>query len=997
MKQPPTTSKRHAKHRQSLQSSRLLILQEYNGNIQRELIAIQLAFPVDTASHPYRGRMYAFKPRKPPSIDIHNQHLQCIHDTTLSSSNKLAALGDVLSEILHPNHFRIPPYNEDQDREQPRYEYSLAFLAYLDELLTPDTDTPQPPLPHRSARRARLSGTYGRPHTTPDTPDSQNPQQPLPNPHTLFGDLFDTGEVNSSIEHIPPPTDATLDTPTEATLNTASMLIPSQVPTHQPPPPQVHEEEEGNAPVEDDPLNVTEVMVDNEIDETTNHPLPATKDLQIPQSSQRDPTVTSISITDVETLIQEHIRTAVADVTQQWQSAVQNLRSEYDNQITSYEADKATHRARTDALESRINTLNAITDNLTHTLEKKTKDLEDTQQSMEQTIASARNEASNMRATIRDLNILQATVIKDVKSRNEEIITQTDNVLDKKYEEIDEAITQIFTIKSPVITAAAKETHQRAIEELNQSRHSVVQSITDQISSRVNTTVQETLDAQYQAYITDMAQFVSTLQQQLTENTQSASVTMNDTIQQSINRIHTYVTTDEFIAHATNAWQESKRSHSSRHSQRHRTRAGAPSGSPSSSDSESHLPSDHQDDYPSLSESSGQFSALRTPRFKKAQARLSDRARETQVRLLLKSLSTFESKPLDDTDFPDEDRHLNQLEFDRIYRNLYDDMTLSDFPLTDLDSLHVTKSCIPTTCNTDEICLRKISSALYKRLSMLVPKNNTRIHHLLNPFNPSRDGYSALYAIARTSLPSLKPTTYGWGPSWKKKDDPSSYVTNLQGMVRQIEHTTKRVYSEREQTEEMLYQAMIGYNFPAGCCKRTEIEIYMSTHPEVTRIPKKYTITELIHYFNDFPVNTPDFPTGTSFNHASIKRIENKRKQFEYKNKVQCPCCQTYGHAIGDQVCRCGATLYHTLKYMKAEPKKFTDNALKFTRMHSRNVVTYISINKTIFDIEAHEEAREEIVKIAESDTNTLNPIVFSLTDDRQQSSLVTIPTQDRS
>jgi hypothetical protein len=363
------------------------------------------------------------------------------------------------------------------------------------------------------------------------------------------------------------------------------------------------------------------------------------------------------------------------------------------------------------------------------------------------------------------------------------------------------------------------------------------------------------------------------------------------------------------------------------------------------------------------------------------------------------SLKDLEKKALIDTDFPDEDRHLKQMEFDQIYRNIHDDMTGVGLPLVHPDDLHTARSCRPNNHEESEENMILISSMLYKRLAMLIPSTNSKTKRLITPYYTSRAGYEALYAIARTSLPYLRDTALGWGPTWEIHEDPSTYVAKLQTKVSELRHTDKAPKTDYEQSQEMLYQAMQGYNFSAGCCKRSELNMHVAEHPSsMKRLPREYRITELIHYFNDFPkAETPRVP------HPKINRLDNnntRRRPFEFKNKTQCECCKAWGHNIGDQICRTAAHIHHTMAYMKTKDKQeqYLLNATKFAQMNAKHIVNYVSKHQPLLDATEHENEREKFIQELQLTTaNTTNnnkqseQLPNAYNNDHGENSLITI------
>ena len=82
-----------------------LVMTEYEGSIHREIIAIKYAFP--EGKKPY-GTMFAFKPHSALGPSLLDYHISVIHNTTMRATDHIVALGDVLKNLLHPDHFTDP-------------------------------------------------------------------------------------------------------------------------------------------------------------------------------------------------------------------------------------------------------------------------------------------------------------------------------------------------------------------------------------------------------------------------------------------------------------------------------------------------------------------------------------------------------------------------------------------------------------------------------------------------------------------------------------------------------------------------------------------------------------------------------------------------------------------------------------------------------------------------------------------------------------------------
>ena len=53
------------------------------------------------------------------------------------------------------------------------------------------------------------------------------------------------------------------------------------------------------------------------------------------------------------------------------------------------------------------------------------------------------------------------------------------------------------------------------------------------------------------------------------------------------------------------------------------------------------------------------------------------------------------------------------------------------------------------------------------------------------------------------------------------------------------------------------------------------------------------------------------------------------------------------GHSIGEQICRCGAQMYHIIKYQQQNEAIFDENAKKYATMNRPNIVNKVMRNNT--------------------------------------------------
>ena len=397
----------------------------------------------------------------------------------------------------------------------------------------------------------------------------------------------------------------------------------------------------------------------------------------------------------------------------------------------------------------------------------------------------------------------------------------------------------------------------------------------------------------------------------------------------------------------------------------------------SDEESEANQPDDPKNDKEEEEENGDEYKGGRPNLFADAHWRRTEEDRKREARAtqenelkrtthVSKAVQRFESKPMHSHCIPTKDM-LDMDKAQQLYNEMYDDCLMETLPLTKITDLVTTESCIPTTHKETDAIIETISHAIMRRLLCVIPITNTGMLEILGPFNRDRDGYGALYAIMRRTCTFMKPTPQGWGPEWTRRMTPSKYVTTLQSSVSDHEMRHKTKYTELQQSQEMLYQALQSYN-PSIATKLTgELNHWINANPTMVgkkNIPSKWKITGLADQFSDYHQDN-------GIQSLSIKQFDGKKneggyaggnnKRFELRNKKQCACCKMAGHNIGDQVCRIGAQMWHAGKYEAANTETYKLNADKYFKMNRP-----IHINRVMMAHPTHrteEEVMEECEK----------------------------------
>jgi hypothetical protein len=353
----------------------------------------------------------------------------------------------------------------------------------------------------------------------------------------------------------------------------------------------------------------------------------------------------------------------------------------------------------------------------------------------------------------------------------------------------------------------------------------------------------------------------------------------------------------------------------------------------------------------------------RTQEEKKREERKAQAQVALRTSLKSKSIQRFEGKQMHEHCIPSKgiiDMHQAKL----LYHEIYDDGVREILPITNMDDLVKTESCIPSGHNETEVTIEAMTHAIMKRLLISIPTTNLEMLDILGPYREDRDGYGALYAVMRRTCTFMKPTTQGWGPSWNKTMTPSAYVVKLQASVTDHAMIHNTNYTSIQQSQEMLHQALNSYN-PSIATKLTgELNIWTNANPTTKDLPNKWKITGLANQFSDYHTNIVTLtPSINAFDGKKKEGGYNgdNNKRFSLRNKKQCACCKMAGHSIGDQICRIGAQMAHTTKYAAANKETYETNADKYFKSNRP-----VLINRVMMAYPTHtteEEIMEECEK----------------------------------
>ena len=1049
-------------------------LTEFNGNIQRELRAIERAFPF-TDLNIYETSLFMFKPKSPPPTHEYRQHLSIIHNTTLSATDKMAAIGEILEQLLHSNHFhRELPSSR---KEIPRYTYSVTFLNHLYKLVPPDQDTPPAAITEKRDPRRSQKTLANQPNptralvTTKNIP-SRKPVTPNPmitskHDATTHGEDSSTTSKSSTSSIPTPPLDLTTKFATEYSNHNAAThpstppdeSIDEQIATYdrkfeiinteiQSIADSLADDRDADSIEDSDSDSITDSFA------TTIDPSPIdqvqsliTTALQANDTKWTDTLskITAQITIDAQKQLgtsEFHIRALETKLKTMDNdlSATNLLLNSQSEKLTTLDNDLSATTLLLDTQSEKLEATTLLLDTQSEKLEKQSKTLEKSLQqlntatstawALDHRINKANTILKSLKSTTNTLKSYQDTSTIDPHRTIDSHLDRTSATLTRMSNGIEHTLAQLInnqlsqldqtlntriqnqldtidkesiiqSIKDKLISHSTLEIKKCSLDHINdhklvikQSRHDTTRLITSHSTHLTNhlrkclhelsnmgkdavvdldickNTAISAIESSISNHLSSspettnhIATLIKTEMAQVITSTDFAKTFSQqlDTFLTDSESIAEYITTHikEIIADYTKEIIVDYTKHipttatPQKHSP-HQEQESPPSDTPP--DTDTHPPKhptpwSTDRDGPTYSYFEDKNREMEHDRLQKMNHHIS------------KAINTMERTYIDTNNLPNDNRYLTSIEFSAIYQDLSHAMDLQSLPIVPLKQLQITQSCLPLDHMETPQNIGKIGTFIFKRLQQMIPQTHTRLRGLLSPYQLEMQGYQALYAMARTSLPYLRPNKTGWGPKWIPTDDPSTYVGKLQEFVRNSELSRQHMYSDIDQSYEMIHQAMQNHNFPAGCSMMAQLDHHQrdctTNHRSVNPLPAQLQLTSMINFFLDYPISQQ--PTQIQ---PTIHKFDNKTRKFEYRNKIQCRCCHLYGHNIGDQVCRIGAQVHHSTNFSKAHPKEFNLNAEKHTQMNKKSVVKSVIKffdGKTATEAE-HETKREEYI-----------------------------------
>ena len=96
-------------------------------------------------------------------------------------------------------------------------------------------------------------------------------------------------------------------------------------------------------------------------------------------------------------------------------------------------------------------------------------------------------------------------------------------------------------------------------------------------------------------------------------------------------------------------------------------------------------------------------------------------------------------------------------------------------------------------------------------------------------------------------------------------------------------------------------------------------------------------------------------------------RNSGSRAPFKYRNEIQCTACKTFGHSIGDNVCRICAQVSFVNTYISTEPDNAKKNARAFEMANNKKRINKVkeTFPEAFTDNMTEEEQQFTLCKLA--------------------------------
>jgi hypothetical protein len=244
------------------------------------------------------------------------------------------------------------------------------------------------------------------------------------------------------------------------------------------------------------------------------------------------------------------------------------------------------------------------------------------------------------------------------------------------------------------------------------------------------------------------------------------------------------------------------------------------------------------------------------------------------------------------------------------------------------------------------------STILYEKLTDAIPHKMSTMRHILDTHQNGRDGYRALMAIMKRSIPMLGQLPPKMEPSWPPGVTPTAYVNKLQAYTKQ-QARSGRFFCDFEIASTLAERAMEHHEFYNVASQRVAVLINMAanyddfqdiTLPE-NDVPTQFATTlesyqqrSRENHIKSMEAGVID-PTIRKFERNTSNQARNgnrgaprdNTRDRDGKPRELCPCCLRHGHNVEKgSVCWMGAQVENVLVYNKEHPLVAAENMKNF-------------------------------------------------------------------
>jgi hypothetical protein len=187
-----------------------------------------------------------------------------------------------------------------------------------------------------------------------------------------------------------------------------------------------------------------------------------------------------------------------------------------------------------------------------------------------------------------------------------------------------------------------------------------------------------------------------------------------------------------------------------------------------------------------------------------------------------------------------------------------------------------------------------------------------------------------------------------WGPAWKHDATAYQYLAELKSFLA-ASYRTYKTLSDFKIAAEILQQAQQHNEYHLiTTTNLSRLTSYTTTRDQ---LPSEFAKVNLI---NTLEINKNTIATPVTPNHINRfggggdrntdnhqNRNSGSRAPFKYKNEIQCTSCKTFGHSIGDNVCRICAQVSFVNTYNDIHPIPLASQEVETSARHETGLARF--------------------------------------------------------